>query len=116
MDYKEFTEFTDTLQEYLQTEKTYIPNIARLRDVSNAIEVAREIYAEHEIALTKDPLQMGSLFLDITGTDISAIGEREIELFNTLVSKANNFEIITYKNEELRLSICFAGAFEVTLK
>lgn len=116
MDYKDFTEFTDTLQEYLQAEKTYIPNIARLRDVSNAIEVAREMYTEHEIALAKDPLQMGSLFLEITGPDISAIGEREINLFNALVCQADNFEIVPYKDEEVRLNICFAGAFEITLK
>lgn len=116
MDYKDFTEFTDTLKEYLQAEKNYIPNIVRLRDVSNAIDVAREMYTEHEIALSKDPLQMGTLFLEITGTDISAIGEREIELFNALTSKADNFEIVPYKDDEVRLSICFAGAFEVTLK
>ena len=116
MDYNDFMEFSGSLKEYLNTEKNYIPNIARLRNVSDAIDTAREIYPEHEIALVKDPLQMGALFLEITGTDISAVGEREIELFNKLTSNADNFEITPVKDEEVRLSICFAGAFEVTLK
>lgn len=116
MDIKDFMEFSDTLKQYMDADKNYIPNIARLNDVSEAIKLALDLYPEHKIEIAKDPLQMGSLFIDITGTEISAIGEREIELFNQLVSKANNFETVPMGNEELRLSICFAGAFEVTLK
>lgn len=116
MDYNDFMEFSESLKEYLNAEKNYIPNITRLRDVSAAIDTAKEIYPEHEIALTKDPLQMGTLFLDIKGIDISAVGEREIELFQNLISKADNFEVVPVKGDEVRLSICFAGAFKVTLK
>lgn len=116
MDTKDFMEFSDSLKQYLETEKNYIPNIARLNDVSDAIKLALDLYPEHKVIIAKDPLQMGSLFIDITGPDISAIGEREIELFNQLVSKANNFETVPVGNEELRLSICFADAFQVILK
>ena len=116
MDHNDFMEFSSSLKEYLDAEKNYIPNIARLREVSDAIDTAREIYPEHEIALVKDPLQMGTLFLDITGADISAIGEREIELFQKIVSKADNFETVPLKEDMVRLSVCFTDAFIVTLK
>lgn len=116
MDNNELMQFSRTLSEYLNAEKNHIPNITRFREINEAIDIAREIYPEHEIALAKDPLQMGALYLEIIGDEISAIGEREIELFQKLIDKADNFETISIDNKKIRLSICFADAFQITLK
>ena len=116
MDSKDLLKLTDALKEYLATAKDYIPNIERLVSVSDAMSIAREMYPEHKITLAKDPLQMGVLFLEIIGTDITVIGEREMELFQQMVDKADNFEIIPINKDEVRLSICFADAFQVILK
>lgn len=116
MNSNDFVQFSKILREYIDAEKKYIPNIARLRDINEAIDIAREIYSEYEIAIAKDPLQMGTLFLEITGIDIAAIGKREIELFQQLIDKADNFEVVSINDEKVRLSICFTDAFQVTLK
>ena len=110
MNEKEFTDLMKDLQEYLDLHKVFIKNPARFAEVQHATEIAHELFAEMEIEIQDDPLQMGALILVITGFDISARGQREINLFKELISKADNFEIYPVGDEKVKFAILFSEA------
>lgn len=107
---EEFMKLAKGLNKYLETEKIFIKNPARFADVQHATEIARQLFADTQISIEDDPLQMGSLCLCINGFDIIVRGEREIKLFKELISKANNFEIYPISDESIRFAIMFNGA------
>jgi hypothetical protein len=97
------------LTKYLEAQKVFIQNPIRFADVQHATEIAKELFSEMEIAIQDDPLQMGALILCITGFDITVRGEREINLFTELISKADNFEIYSVGDEKVKFAILFNG-------
>lgn len=107
MDEKEFLELMGELKEYIETQKVFIQDPARFSDVERATEIAKIIFNDMEVSIEDDPLQMGALILCITGFDITVRGKREIELFQELISKANNFEIYPVGDEQVKFAILF---------
>lgn len=106
----EFMSFMGDLKRHLEEDKVFIKNPARFADIERATEIANELFAEMEITIKDDPIQMGALILCIEGIDIIVRGEREIELFQELISKANNFEIYPVGREGIKFSILFNNA------
>lgn len=110
MNNAEFESLMGALKKHLKEDKVFIKNPARLADIERATEIAREIFKEMKVFIKDDPIQMGALILCIEGMDIVVRGEREIKLFQELVSKANNFEIYPVGDENVRFSILFNNA------
>lgn len=106
----EFMNFMQNLTEYLESEKAFIKNPARLKDIQRASEIANELFADSTVAIVDDKLQLGSLVIRIDGYDITIRGTGEIELFRELIAKADNFEIYPMGDEKLRFAIMFNGA------
>ena len=106
----EFITLMDDLKKYLEEEKAFIKNPTRFAEVERATEIAKELFTEATISINDDPLQMGSLVVRIESFDIVVRGEREIKLFYELISKANNFEVYSTDNGNVRLAIMFRGA------
>ena len=103
----EFMDLMGEIADYLKSEKVFIKNPARFADVNAAREIAKELFQESSITIEDDPLQTGSLCLCINCFDVIVRGEREINLFQKLISKANNFEIYPVGDENIKISIMF---------
>lgn len=100
-------QFLDTMTEYLESQKVFIQNPQRMKDVSSAYELAQRLFPDSKIELKDDPIQMGAIFLCVEDFDISV---RETEIFSKLISKADNFEIYATGDENVRISIMFSNA------
>ena len=102
-----FMQFADALTQYLETQKVFIPNTKRLRDVNEAMEMAKRLFPDAKITIKDDSLQMGSLILCIEDFDLTV---RETKLFDGLVGKASNFEIYSVGDENVKIAILFNHA------
>lgn len=105
-----FLSFINDLGTYLKTEKVFIKNPIRCAEIMQAKRIADELFGDMEVTIQHDPLQMGSLVLTIKGFDITARGQREIKLFQDLISKSDNFEIYSIGNEEIKFALMFNKA------
>lgn len=114
MDDKEFLDLMSDLKEYLDTNKVFVQNPARLAEFNRAREIAAELFADMEVAVEDDPLQMGALILCIKGYDIIVRGSREIALFQELIDKASNFEIYPADQDKIKFAIVFADVLVLT--
>ncbi len=103
----EFQKFARILKRHLETQKVFIPNPQRMRDVNHATEMAQQLFPEAKITIEDDPLQLGALILCIEDFDLAV---RETELFDELVGKADNFEIYSVGNENVKIAILFNHA------
>ena len=106
----EFKPVLKMLQHHLETEKVFVKNPERYADVQHATEIAKKLFSTMEITIQDDPLQTGSLTVCIEGFAVIVKGEREIKLFQELVSKADNFEIRPFADETLQFNIMFNRA------
>ena len=107
MNYSEFMDFIRALTDYLEEEKVFIKNPARMADVERAVNIAKELFTNMQVNVVDDSIQLGSLVVRIDAYDITVRGTRERELFMELISKANNFEIYPVGDEKLRFAIMF---------
>lgn len=107
MNDKEFHGILDQLSEYLTANKTFTPNPFRETELKNALTTARELFPNAKIELKDDPLQTGAMILRIEDFEISATGEREINLFSELIKHADNFEIYPIDDDNVRCAIVF---------
>lgn len=110
MNNTEFSALMNDLKKHLEEKKVFIKNPERFAEVEHATEIANELFNEMEISIKDDPLQMGAITLCIKGFDIIVRGKREIELFQELISNADNFEIYSNGNEGVTFSILFNNA------
>lgn len=110
MNDNEFAALMARLQKYLDKQKVFIKNPKRFADVEQATEIATRLFPKANISINEDPIQMGALIIRIEDYSIISRGEREIALFQELVSKASNFEVYTHDNENVRLAILFENA------
>lgn len=108
MDEREFLSLMGELREYLDTKKVFIQDPIRFADVERATEIAKILFEDMAVTIEEDPLQMGALILCINGFDITVRGEREIKLFQELISKADNFEIYPVGDEKVKFAILFS--------
>lgn len=113
---KEFDIIMKAISKHLKREKEFAPNPVRMMDVSNAFKIATALFPDHKTEIQNDPLQTGALILciDCTEEDASMVltGETEINLFNDMVSKANNFEFYNH-NGNIRFAAVFNGALKL---
>ena len=116
MEDKEFDIILEAFKRHFKKEKTFVPNSERIAEVKHAFDIANELFPDHVTEIQNDPLQTGALILcvDCTAAHESMVltGEREISLFNSMVSKANNFEFYQY-GEHIRFAAVFNGALEL---
>lgn len=104
---KEFMQFIESLEEYLQEEKVFVPNPKRIQEVEAAHQIAEQLYPNAEITICHDPIQMGALIICIKDMDVLVRGKVEIKLFSEMISKASNFEIYSVGEEEVMFDILF---------
>lgn len=107
MDDKEFEQIMQTLQEYLEKEKTFVINPFRMKEFKRAVEIANELFYDHKTEIKDDPIQMGAEIIRIEGMDILMRGEREINLFCEMVALADNFEIYSTSENSIRFAAVF---------
>lgn len=110
MDNKDFETLMQALSTHLETEKVFIKNPERFAEVERATEIAAMLFADAEITIDDDPLQMGALIIRIDGYDVTVRGATEITLFIELISKADNFEIYAVGDERVRFALVFTNA------
>ena len=102
-----FMTFAKALGKYLKAEKRFVKNPARIAEVAEAEAIARAMFPNATITIADDPLQMGALILSVTDFDITV---REIEQFQQLINKANNFEVYPIGEDTVQLNILFSKA------
>ena len=108
------TEFMNLMKEvegYLEASKDclFAENPARMADIQEAVSIASSLFSDAQLSFSDDPLYLGSMALRIDFYDMIVSGKDEIERFNKLISKADNFEIGAIGNEKTRMSIMFNG-------
>ena len=116
MEDKEFSTILEAISNHLKREKVFVQDPARIKEISRAMEIANELFPDHKTELQDDPLQTGALILCIECTDVDESmvlnDEREIDLFNEMVSTANNFEFYKH-NGNIRFAAVFHGALKL---
>ena len=110
MNNTEFNALMDAFAKHLDQDKVFIKNPDRFADVERATEIASELFSDMNITISDDPLQMGALIVKITGLNIVVRGAREMKLFSELISKADNFEIYAFGDDDITFSILFNNA------
>lgn len=100
----EFHEILAKLREYLESEKVFIKNPMRVREMNRALEIINELFPDSQKAIKDDPLQMGAVILTVDGGDIIIRGERELSLFAELTSLIDNFEIYPTSRENIHFA------------
>ena len=113
---KEFDIIMESIDKHLKREKVFVQNPERMREVAHAFNIAKALFPDHVTEIKDDPLQTGALILTIDCTDVDESivlnDEDEIEMFNDMVSKANNFEFYEY-NGGIRFASVFNGALKL---
>lgn len=103
-------DFMQLMEEYLATQKVFIQNPERIADVRRATEIAVKLFPDAIISINEDPIQMGAMILRIEDFDVTIRGAMEIDLFQSLISKADNFEIYPIGDEKVRFAMVFEHA------
>lgn len=111
MNDEQFYTLLAKIGEYLHTEKQFVDNPFRQREVQNAIHKANELFPDAKIELRSDPLQLGALILHMEMFDINVSGETEINLFKDIIADADNFEIYSMGEDLICLAAVFQNAF-----
>ena len=116
MEDKELDAILEAFSAHLKREKVFVQNPVRIREINRALEIANELFPDHKTEINDDPLQTGALILSIECTDVDESmvlnDEREIDLFNEMVSAANNFELYKH-NGNIRFAAVFHGALKL---
>ena len=111
MNNKEFLDVMKKIEEHLNsTPGLFTENPERMADVKEAVDIASELFGDARISFSDDPLKVGCMALRIDFYDMVVRGSDEIESFNKLISKADNFEIGAIGDEQTRMSIMFYNA------
>lgn len=113
---KEFDIILEAISKHLKREKVFVQNPMRVKEVARAMEIAKMLFPDHVTEIKDDPLQTGALILQIECTDVDESmvlnNEEEIELFNEMVSAANNFEFYKH-NGNIKFAAVFNGALKL---
>ena len=113
---KDFLDFADMMQKYLETKKTLTINKERFADMQIMFRIAHKLFPDMNIRFEDDPLQLGRLILCISGNDFDISGEENIRLFAELIFNADNFEICTNEEGVVDLNIMYGDVFDVKIK
>lgn len=107
----EFQLLLEKIGEYLAEKKTFIENPFRVTEIKRAATMAHELFPDAKICINDDPLQTGSLYLHIELADINISTEREINLFASLITTSDNFEIYAHVDGYIVFALLFQNAF-----
>lgn len=116
MNQKDFLNFADMMQKYLEAKKHYEVNEERFNMMQNMFNIANHLFSDMDITLEDDPLQMGRMILCIKGYDISVCGEDDIKLFAELIFNADNFEIYANEGDKVEFDIMYNDILNVTIE
>ena len=111
-----FKSLLNTVEQYLNAEKSFIENADRMNDVMESFYKANELFPNAEIEIRQDALQLGGLVLQITDYQLDVSAEREIKTFQEIVGKANNFAFFPKGNDQVELTIIFYDVYSVQAK
>ena len=111
-----FTNFTDMMERHLDAKKNYKINKERFNMMQNMFNIAKHLFADMDITLEDDPLQLGRMSLCIKGYDITVCGEADIKLFAELIFNADNFEIYANEDEKVEFNIMYNDIVNVTIE
>ena len=100
----EFHEILTKLREYIESEKVFIKNPIRVREMNRALEIINELFPDSQKEIKDDPLQMGAVILTVDGGDIVIRGERELALFSEVTSLIDNFEIYPTSRDNIHFA------------
>ena len=109
MDDQKFLQFLGELKEYLEKPKMFVTNLDRARDFYRAVSTAEQLFPDSTVTIQDDPLQTGAMSLHIEATDFVVRGEREIDLFNSVIALADNFEIYSKGKDKVHFATVFRG-------
>lgn len=100
MNDEQFYEILTKLREHLETEKVFIQNPFRAREMIRAVEIVHELFPEDTVEIKPDPLQTGAMIISVEMPYMVIRGERELALFNELTTLINNFEVTSEMHKE----------------
>ena len=100
MNDQQFDEILEKIKKHLQTEKVFIQNPFRAREMVRAMEIIHELFPEDEVHVKDDPLQTGAMIISVEMPYMVVRGQRELQLFNELNTLINNFEVISEMGKE----------------
>ena len=116
MNNQELDAIIETFSKHLTREKVFLQDPKRIREINHALEIANKLFPDHKPEIQDDPLQTGALILVIECTDVDESmvlnDEKEIDMFNEMVSAANNFELYKH-NGNIRFAAVFNGALKL---
>lgn len=107
MNEEEFMSLADKIDKYIKENKVFVQDLNRTREIKTATEIASQLFPNAKVYIADDPLQMGALILCIEDFDIVVRGVTEIDLFKSMVGKADNFEIYSIGDERVKVAILF---------
>ena len=103
---EQFYEILAKLKKHLESEKVFIQNPFRAREMVRAVEIMHELFPEDEVEIKDDPLQTGAMIISVEMPYMVIRGERELALFNELTGLINNFEVTSeMKKESVQFSV-----------
>ena len=108
---KEFHNILKQFGKYLQSEKKFVDNPFRQREIKDAPTAAFQLFPDATIELRDDQLQLGALIIHMEMDDMDVSGEVPIKLFNDIICKADNFEIYPINGERICFALVFQKAF-----
>ena len=106
---QQFQQFLGELKDHLKQPKMFVTNIDRAREFYNAVHLAKQLFADATIEIKDDPLQNGAMIFHVESMDFIVRGEREINLFTEMISKASNFEIYHKGKGNIHFAAVFQG-------
>ena len=113
---KKFINFTNKMQKYLEANKHYTINKERFAMLQDMFNTALCLFADMDIVVEDDPLQLGRMILCIKGYDINVCGEADIRLFAELIFNADNFEIYACDDDKVEFNLMYNDIIDITLE
>ena len=107
---QDFENLMASIGKYLESEKVFIKNSARCAEVDEAFKIATQLFADANVTIDDDPLQLGALILRIEGCDLLVRGADSVAKFSALIANADNFEIYPTTDDKIRFALVFSGA------
>lgn len=106
MNDQQFYEILNKIREHLETEKVFVQNPFRAREMIRAAEIMHELFPKDKVEIQNDPLQTGAIIISVEMPYMVIRGARELDLFNELTTLINNFEVTSeMKKEDVRFSV-----------
>ena len=111
MNDKEFYKILEQIRKYLEQEKSFVENPARMKDAARAVEIIDELFPNAVRGIKDDALQTGALVLSVDSNDMVVRGDEELEKFAELMDLIDNFEIYSTKGTQIHFAAVMQKVF-----